>query len=162
MRRARIGNLRRRLYIKDILAKSRVLYGVEIWGWERWAEMEKAQTKFVKMAMGLDRNTPDYIWKMEAGRNDIEIEARNRANKYLLEISDMDENSLPKMCLKEELRGLKNGNSSSWCRKVREALREVGDVETLDWIYKGIRREEVEKNLEKGLKIKRDQEIQKN
>ena len=61
------------------------------------------------------------------------------------------------MCLKEELRGLKNGNSSSWGRKVREALREVGDGETLDWIH-----EEVEKNLGKGLKIKKDQEIQKN
>ena len=113
---------------------------MELRGWERWKEMEKAQGKFVKMAMGLDRNTRDYIWQMEAGKNDIEIEARNRANKYLLEISDMDENRLPKMCLKKELRGLKNGNSSSWGRKVREALMEVGDGKTLDWIYKGMRR----------------------
>ena len=44
----------------------------------------------------------------------------------------------------------------------RKALRKVGDGETLDWIYNGIRHKEVEKNLEKGLKMKRDQEIQKN
>ena len=30
--------------------------------------IEKLQGKFVKMALGVARNTPDYIWKLESGK----------------------------------------------------------------------------------------------
>lgn len=70
VKRARKGDLERHLNINimDVLAKSGGLYGVDLSEWERWEEMEMAQGKFVKMSTGLDRNTPDYIWKMEAER----------------------------------------------------------------------------------------------
>lgn len=35
------------------------------------------------MAMGLNSNTPSYIWKMEAGRGKMEIESVKRTGKYL-------------------------------------------------------------------------------
>lgn len=40
--------------------------------------MEKVQNKYMKMSTGLDRNISTYIWQMEAGRPDIEIESKIR------------------------------------------------------------------------------------
>ena len=36
--------------------------------------------------LGLARNTPDYIWKLEAGKRSVEVETRRRAAKYIVEI----------------------------------------------------------------------------
>ena len=114
------------------------------------------------MAMGLDRNTQDYIWKMESGSASIEIEARERAIKYLLEILDMGEHRWPKICMMEELRGLRNGNPSKWGKNLKETLRNVGDEKTIDWLCRGIRREAMEKNLKRGIITRRNQETQGN
>ena len=64
MKRAKIDTLKKRLLLMDSLVKAGALYGVEIWGWKRRDGIEKLQGKFVKMALGVARNTPDYIWKL--------------------------------------------------------------------------------------------------
>ena len=59
--------------------------------------MERTQGRAVKMAMGLARNTPDYIWKGEARKKTIEGEVRRKADDYLVEIRRimrMDENAM--------------------------------------------------------------------
>ena len=48
--------------------------------------MEKLQGRYIKMALGVARNTPNYIWKLEAGRRRIEIEARRMAEDYIIQI----------------------------------------------------------------------------
>ena len=73
----------------DFLVKAGALYRVEIWEWRRREGTEKLQGKFVKMALEVARNTPDYIWKLEAGKQSVEIEARRRAAKYIVEILKM-------------------------------------------------------------------------
>lgn len=35
MKRSNINNLDRRFYLLDVLAKSGMLYGIELWGWEK-------------------------------------------------------------------------------------------------------------------------------
>ena len=84
---------------------------------------KKLQGKFVKMA----RNTPDYIWKLEAGKQSVEIETRRRAAKCIVEILKMKEYRWPKVCLREEIRGIINRNPSQWGREFKQALEEVGD-----------------------------------
>lgn len=140
----------------DTIVKAGCLYGLEVWGWKRWEEVERIQNKFVKMALGVNRNTPDYIWKMEAGRCSLEIETRRRAGNYLLEILKMGEERWPRICLMEEIRNIKNGYPSEWGRKLEKAFREVGDGEGLTWI------QENRAFREEGRKIKLDQEIQRN
>lgn len=51
------------------------------------------------MAMGLSSNTSDYIWRMEAGREKGETEARRRAGNYLVNIAEM-QGETPKDVLK--------------------------------------------------------------
>lgn len=41
---------------------------------------------------------------MKSGRENIEIRARIRACKYLLEIMKMEKDRWPKICLKEEIK----------------------------------------------------------
>lgn len=69
----------------DTIIRAGLLYVAEIWGWRRWEDAEKVQSKFVEMNKELKRNTPSYIWQIEAGSENVEIRARIRACKYLLE-----------------------------------------------------------------------------
>lgn len=68
-KKARINNLSRELYLLDAIVKAGCLYGVEIWGCKGWEKIVRVRKIFVKMAMGINQNTPGYIWQMEAGRS---------------------------------------------------------------------------------------------
>ncbi|KAI4496944.1 hypothetical protein M0802_007892 [Mischocyttarus mexicanus] len=68
-RRAGIKALGKRLYLLDAIVKSAYLYGAELWGWEKWEEIERVQGRFVKMMLGVNGNTPGFIWRMEAERS---------------------------------------------------------------------------------------------
>ena len=71
------------------------LIGVELCGWKRRKEIERMQGSFVKMVLGLARNTSDYLWKLEA-----------------LLVEEWRCERWPKVCLREEIRGIINGNPS--------------------------------------------------
>ena len=144
----------------DSLVKAGALYGVEIWGWRRREGIEKLQGKFVKMALGVARDTPDYIWKLEAGKRSVELETRKRAAKYIVEISKMKEDRWPKVCLKEEIRGIINTNPSQWGREFKQALEEVGGGKIVGAIWKESEWREVLILLEEGLKRKEEQDTQ--
>ena len=123
-------------------------------------DLGASQSRFVKIAMGLDSNTQGYIWRMEAGRNSIEIEARNRIYRYLGEIYEMSDERWPKIFLKEELRGINNNNPSIWGKALVQSLKETGDGETLNWMQNGVRIEKIRDNFQKGVRTKKDHEIQ--
>ncbi|XP_028982071.1 uncharacterized protein LOC114841315 [Diachasma alloeum] len=118
MRRGKIRGLRKRLYFMGVTVKAAALYGVELWGWRRQENIERIKKKYTKASMGLARNTPDYIWRMEAGVSSVEVEAVRRAAAFLIKLSRMEESRWPRKCLKEELRGIKNGQPSSWGKEV--------------------------------------------
>lgn len=46
------------------------------------------QNRYVKMALGINSNTPNYIWRMETGTYRLETGNMRRASKYLLEIEE--------------------------------------------------------------------------
>lgn len=72
-KRANISKLDEILYLMNAIVKAGCLYGVEVWRWSEWEILEKVQGRFVKMAMGVNKNTPSYIWEMEAGRGKLVI-----------------------------------------------------------------------------------------
>ena len=164
MRRAKVTSLKSRLTLMDSLVKAGAMYGVEIWGWRRREEIERLQGKFVKMTMGMSRNTPNYIWKLEAGSKSMEVEMR-RANKYILEVCEMKEGRWPKIRLKEELRGISNGQPSQWGAKFKEAIEEVGSGTVMDLMYDFIRgkgnNETIKRLLEEENERKMEQDTQR-
>lgn len=159
-RKGGLNKMKKILYLMDTLVKAGGLYGVEIWGWARSEDVERMQGKFVKMAMGLARTTPGNIWRMESGRHSLETETVMRAGKYLFEILRMDSHRWPKICLREEIRGLINNNPTKWGKTLKKAFSDVGDGETISMIWFEEKSEIISNNLTTLVKKKIDRELQ--
>lgn len=114
VKKAKVNKLSNRLLLMSAIAKTGCLYGAEVWGWKKREEIERIQAKYVKMALGLNRNTPAYIWRMESGLRSIGLDARRIAARYLGKVLGMEENRWPLICLKEEVRNIRNKDPSIW------------------------------------------------
>lgn len=160
MRRGKINSLERRIYLLDTLAKTIMMYGVETWGWQAWKVLEKTQGRYIKMIMGLDTNTPDYIWRLESGRNRIATQAWTRATRYLVQVGKMGEERWPKICLKEELRAIQNNTASRWGKELKKAFSEVGDGTILEELRIGDLMEQNAEHLQNAERVKNEQDTQ--
>ena len=90
----------------------------------------------------------------------MEVETRRRTAKYIVEILKMKEDRLPKVYLREEIRGIIDRNPSQWGREFEQALKEVGDGRIVDAIWKESEWKEVLILLGEGLKRKEEQDTQ--
>ena len=54
---------------------------IEIWGFKGQEFVEKMQGKYVKMIIGLNSNTPNYIWKFEPGVKTLVATTENEEYK---------------------------------------------------------------------------------
>uniref|UniRef100_A0A0C9R7V2 LIN1_0 protein n=1 Tax=Fopius arisanus TaxID=64838 RepID=A0A0C9R7V2_9HYME len=133
-RRAKVEDLQKQLFLMETTVKTVAMNGVEIWGWKRWENIEKLQGRYVKSCMGVARNTPNYIWKLESGKRSLEVETKRRALRYLLKLNKMNDDRLAKKCMKEELRGISNGNPTAWGRMIQQTMKEAGDGELLEML----------------------------
>lgn len=61
IKRSGRSRLRDRLYLYTTLANAGALYGVEIWGWAPNSIFERLYAKAHTMALGVARNTPEYL-----------------------------------------------------------------------------------------------------
>lgn len=91
----------------------------------------KIQNRYIKMTMGLNQNTPGYIWRMEAGKHSLEITARKRPSKFLTNVLELGKERWTYICLRKELRGILNGNRLKWGEELEKAMNEVGDREII-------------------------------
>jgi hypothetical protein len=66
-----------------MMFKSRIesilMYGTEIWRWKEQEEVKKAQGKYLRWVLRVDRETPDYIMRKECKRNRLRVKAEKRA-----------------------------------------------------------------------------------
>lgn len=60
-----------------------------------------------------------------------------RAANYLIEVVIMGEDRWPNKCLREEVRGIMNGNLSKWGKKLKQAWESVGEGEIWGLIWEG-------------------------
>ncbi|XP_057332067.1 uncharacterized protein LOC130671937 [Microplitis mediator] len=151
IRKEKKNRLKNRAYLMNSLVMSVPMYGVEVWGWFEVMRIERAYSKMVKMTIGVERNTPRYVWRSEMRIKSCRYESRARAITYLQDIVRMGEDRWPGICLREEMRGILNKNSTVWRRKVQEVLREIGWEEVVRLIYENKEPEEINKRLEEGL-----------
>uniref|UniRef100_T1IIN5 Reverse transcriptase domain-containing protein n=1 Tax=Strigamia maritima TaxID=126957 RepID=T1IIN5_STRMM len=107
-----------------------VMYGVEVWGVRRWEAVEGVHRKYMKMALGLNSNTPDYLWELELGRNDLECTALKRIFGYVLHVLNMDESRWPKVCFKEMIK-VECHPKFTWWRDFEVAVNTVGSAELI-------------------------------
>ncbi|XP_074106831.1 uncharacterized protein LOC141532399 [Cotesia typhae] len=145
------NSLKDRMYFYNSLVRSGALYGVEIWGWEGSKAIEAVYSRYCKAAMGLARNTPEYIWRCEGGLKSLKYICRERADRYLLDVMKMEEGRWPKIVLREEYRGILNGRPSKSGSKLNKALEEMCCKDITKMIWDNVEMSQIEQKLEEGL-----------
>lgn len=68
------GNVMWRLKLFGSIIKGILYYGVEIWGYKEWKEMEAIQERYLRWILGLDKSTPGYIVREEMKRHKLRVE----------------------------------------------------------------------------------------
>lgn len=151
MKRAGRETRKERVYMMNTLVRSVAMYGVEIWGWGKFERMNRVQGRYAKMALGVARNTPKYIWRNELGIVGIEYTCKERAIRYLCEILAMRKERWPRICLMEEMRATLNSKPSKWGRQVMEVMKEIGRDDIYNMIRAEGKEEDVLESMKKGL-----------
>ncbi|KAI4490291.1 hypothetical protein M0802_010759 [Mischocyttarus mexicanus] len=109
------------------------------------------------MALGANTNTPEYIWGMETGKGNLEFETRRMAGDYLLRVLRMADERWPKICLREEIRGIVNGYQSEFGQR----LKKVEDKEGIRWMFEGRELGAIRKKLEEWRARREEQGVQR-
>ncbi|KYN06857.1 hypothetical protein ALC62_02241 [Cyphomyrmex costatus] len=76
------GDIRWRLKLFDSIVKGILLYGVEIWGYKEWKEVEALQEKYLRWILGVNSWTSGYIVREELKRKKMRLETGWRAGKF--------------------------------------------------------------------------------
>lgn len=159
LKRTRCTNWKKIDQLFTSLIQSIITYGAEIWGLREWAEVERVQAKYYKMVLGLRRNTPSYLWKGETGKLNIKNITMKKALKYMLEIGQLEDERLPKICLDQTLRDMKNDKVTRWGGYLRKTGNDAGEPDIIDTLRGEDMRRKVEK-MEQILTKTMEQEIQ--
>lgn len=84
--------------IFDVLVRSILMYGVEVWGLFDDSRIEKVQSSFFKRILYLPRNTPSYALRLEIGRVPIQVKMFDMLLRWLNRIALMDHDRFPRKC----------------------------------------------------------------
>lgn len=92
------GDWERRMMLFNVLVKSIIMYGVDVWGWQERKKLKDLQTRYIRRTLGLDKCKPRYVIIGETKVESISIEERYRALKYQDKVRKRGENKLLKEC----------------------------------------------------------------
>ena len=106
-----------------VLVRPIAEYGAEIWGEEKWEEMEKIQRDMGKRILGLDQSTSNEVvlgelgwWKMKARRDMLRL-------RYWWKLIQMNRKRLPRKVYDWETR---KDTKKTWTNYTRKLLKEIG------------------------------------
>lgn len=111
------GDVAWRLKLFDSIVKGILYYGVEIWGYREWREMEAIQEKYLRWILGLDKSTPGYIVKEEMKRHKLRVETGWRAGRFEEKLQKGGGGEIGRKCLIERRRDEKELEISEWTRE---------------------------------------------
>lgn len=77
------------------------------------------------MVMGVARNTPKYIWRNELGINSMRYVVRESALRHMIDVVKMGAERWLKICLREEITGILNGNATRWGKKMEKVIKDM-------------------------------------
>ena len=72
------------------------MYGVEVWGYQEFKNVETLFTEYMKWVLKIERNTPDYIIKEETKESKVILNTIYRAVKYEEKLAKLDEKDIRK------------------------------------------------------------------
>lgn len=157
------GDIRWRLKLFDSIVKGVLMYGVEIWGYKEWEEIEKLQTKYLRWIVGVDWRTPGYIVREELKREKIRISAGERAGRFEERMTEGKVGEIGKICMREKRKDEREREEKEWtreslerrgylwrCRRSEEAINGEGEDK---WRMARMRDKEVDEQ-ERGEKVR--------
>jgi len=128
----------KRMWLFDRLVWTVMGYGVEIWGWKEREDLERMKERYMRWLLGIEGKTPGYLVREEMHREKLCVRAGRRAWEYERRLREGKGSEIARKCWEEMRERAKKGKGLSEWEKERLEFFE----------RKGIKMEEVEKNIE--------------
>ena len=114
------GDVRWRLKLFDSIVKGILLYGVEIWGYKEWKEIEALQEKYLRWILGVKSCTPGYIVREELKRSKMRVETGWRAGKFEERIQKGEGGEIGRESIVERRKEEREKRKEEWTRESLE------------------------------------------
>lgn len=150
--------------------KGVVYYGVEIWGYREWKEIEALQEKYVKWILGLERTTLGYIAREELKRSKLKVETGWRAGRFEEKQEKGKGAEIGKNCMVERRKDERGTGMNKWMRESIERRDylwrgEINETALNEWgenKWEKLRERDIEVNdQERGEKVRRSRSCAK-
>jgi len=122
------GDVRWRLKLFDSIVKGILYYGVEIWRYKEWKEIEAIQEKYLRWVLGLEWNTPGYIVREELKRKKMRVETGWRAGRWEERIQKGEGGEIGRLCMLERRKEEGECDMKEWTRE---------SIERRDYLWRG-------------------------
>ena len=109
----------------DTMVIPAMLYGGEIWGYEKCPNIESVQAAFCRMTLGLPKTVPNCVLRAEMGRNSLKCKLYVKMIRWWLRVMDMPSNRFPKKCLQLQFKWA-DQDKDCWGTKLKLLLYSVG------------------------------------
>ena len=109
---------KKKIQIFETLVSPSILFGAEIWSRYKEENIETIRNKYIKWILGIEKNTPAYIWEMECGQWSWTNNNHGKKLKLLINMYKMLEDRWPKVCLREVLKKAEIINLRTGCKKL--------------------------------------------
>lgn len=116
-------DFKRRMMLFKYLVLGVIMYGVEVWGWEKGKNWKEYKKRYIKWTLNLDSCTPDYIVYKETNIERIGTIARSRAVRFEEKAIRERYRKLVVECVKEKER---EGNEKTLISDRERFYRENG------------------------------------
>ena len=111
------GDVKWRLKLFDSVVKGILLYGVEVWGYTEWKEVESLQEKYLRWILGLERHTPGYIVREEIRRDKVRVESGVRAGRFEEKLERGKGGELGEVCMREKRKNERETRMDEWSKE---------------------------------------------
>ena len=96
----RMTALNPKIKLFNSIIKSALLYGAEVWGVDRFVEVERVQLWFIKKLFWLKPSTPSFKIYLEFGILPLWIDSIKSFFGYMQRVSCYEDHRFPKICFK--------------------------------------------------------------
>ena len=116
----------------DAMVVPAMTYGGEVWGFHELPKIERVQTRFCKMVLGLPDIVPNCVPCAEMERNHVKVTIYQKIIKYWLRLIEMSFDRYPRKCYQLQLKWV-DLNIQCWALKVKALLYSIGMGEV--WLF---------------------------
>lgn len=126
-----------RIHLYETIVKVTLLYAAEVWALNYCEEIEKTQTKFIKMILCLYNTTPNHYLRLETGIVKLTSAVLKASLRWWMRVKTMSDSRLPKLCLLklEQIETNRYDETYNWVSQIKKMYGETNEPESLNLEY---------------------------